>query len=62
MMTTLLITAAVLAGMFFFEIIAALKAPVGYQDETGFHFGPEETSTVSEETAMAEAFGVLNPT
>lgn len=24
------------------ELIAALRAPLGYQDETGFHFGQRE--------------------
>lgn len=41
MMTTLFILAALVAGGFFTEIIAASHAPLGYQDETGFHFGAD---------------------
>ena len=42
MMTTLFIFAALAAGGFFTEIIAASHAPLGYQDETGFHFGADQ--------------------
>jgi len=61
MMTTLLIVAALLAGAFFVEVIAASSAPVGFEDETGFHFGPEETSTLAEEAAYPHGVGCLNP-
>lgn len=62
MMTTLLIVAALLAGVFFVEMIAVSSAPAGYQDETGFHFGPEETSQVAEEASLPLGVGCLNPT
>jgi hypothetical protein len=61
MMTTVLILAALLAGVFFVEVIAATSAPVGYEDETGFHFGPEETSPVVEEGHYPHGVGCLNP-
>jgi hypothetical protein len=41
MMTVLIITAALFAGGFFVEVISAATAPMGYQDEEGFHFGRE---------------------
>jgi len=31
---------ALIAGAVILELFTA-KAPLGYQDETGFHFGPE---------------------
>lgn len=61
MMTTLLIVAALLAGAFFVEVIAASSAPVGFEDETGFHFGPEETSPLAEEATYPHGVGCLNP-
>ena len=61
MMTTLLIVAALLAGAFFVEVIAASTAPVGFEDETGFHFGPEETNAMSEEATYPHGVGCLNP-
>lgn len=39
-------------------LMAAAKAPVGYQDETGFHYGPEFATTQQEELAR----GVRPPT
>lgn len=60
MMTTLLIVAALLAGAFFVEVIAASSAPVGFEDETGFHFGPEET-LLAEEATYLHGVGCLNP-
>lgn len=47
MMTTLFIFTAVAAVGLFTEIIAASNAPLGYQDETGFHFGSEFISKQS---------------
>lgn len=41
MMTAFFIFAALVAAGFFTEIIATNHAPLGYQDEKGFHFGPE---------------------
>lgn len=43
-MTLLIMTAALFAGGFFVEVISAATAPMGYQDETGFHFGREQSS------------------
>lgn len=62
MMTTLLIVAAVLAAIFFVEIVAASRAPVGYEDENGFHFAPEEHNPATEEAALPHGVGCLNPT
>ncbi len=39
MMTAFCITLAFVAAGMFTEMIAASAAPVGYQDEKGFHFG-----------------------
>jgi len=41
MMTTFFILTALAAAGLFTEIIAASNAPLGYQDETGIHFGSE---------------------
>jgi hypothetical protein len=54
MMTMLIITAALFAAGFFVEVVSAATAPVGYQDENGFHFG-------SENSAPAEGFEIENP-
>jgi hypothetical protein len=35
------ILAAGLAAVVLFELYCLTKAPLGYQDETGFHFSPE---------------------
>jgi hypothetical protein len=47
MMTTLLVLTALAAAGLFTELFAASRAPLGYQDEAGFHFGPEFTTTQS---------------
>ena len=47
MMTTFFILTALAAAGLFTEIIAASHAPLGYQDETGFHFGSEFSSRQS---------------
>ena len=47
MMTTLFILTALAAAGLFTEFIAASNAPLGYQDETGFHFGSEFISQQS---------------
>jgi hypothetical protein len=39
MMTGFCIFFALVAAGFFTEMIAATAAPVGFQDEAGFHFG-----------------------
>lgn len=41
MMTFLLILLALLSAGLITELIAAAAAPLGYQDERGFHFGCE---------------------
>ena len=53
-MTLLIISAALLAAGFFVEVVSAAAAPLGYQDEYGFHFGREES-------ALAEKFEIENP-
>lgn len=62
MLTSLICLAAILAAGFFIEVIAASSAPVGYEDENGFHFGPESTVTSSEEEAYFAEGLVANPT
>lgn len=47
MMTLLIISAALFAGGFFVEVISAATAPMGYQDEVGFHFGREQNTEAS---------------
>jgi hypothetical protein len=61
MMTTLLIVASLLAAGFFVEIIAASSAPVGYEDETGFHFGSEQSLSVPDRAVLAHGFGIEHP-
>jgi len=39
MMTVFCMVLAFVAAGFFTEMIAASNAPLGYQDEKGFHFG-----------------------
>lgn len=39
MMTIFFVVLALLAAALFTEIIAANRAPFGYEDENGFHFG-----------------------
>ena len=41
MISALLILLALVAAALLTELIAAEKAPFGYQDESGFHFGHE---------------------
>jgi len=41
MMTVILILSASVAVGLITELIAAARAPFGYQDESGFHFGQE---------------------
>lgn len=43
MMTVITIGAALAAAGFLTELFAANKAPLGYQDEAGFHFGQAHT-------------------
>jgi hypothetical protein len=62
MMTTVLITVAVLAAIFFIEMIAVSNAPVGYEDENGFHFAPDAKNPTAEAPDMGESLGCLNPT
>jgi Na+-driven multidrug efflux pump len=53
MITLLIITAGLFAAGFFVEVVSAATAPLGYQDERGFHFGRENSE--------AEAFEIGNP-
>jgi hypothetical protein len=41
MMTTMFILSGLVAVGLIIELVAAARAPLGYQDENGFHFGPE---------------------
>jgi hypothetical protein len=43
MMTTLFVLTALASAGLFTELLAANQAPLGYEDESGFHFGPECT-------------------
>ena len=38
---------ALVTGVLTLEIYTAARAPLGYQDELGFHLGPEPPSQVS---------------
>ena len=53
MMTTLFVLTALAAAGLFTELLAASHAPLGYQDETGFHFGPE--------FSQGQSFDLENP-
>ena len=48
MMAVLLIMSGLLAFAVLTEWIACLTAPLGYQDETGFHLGPEKAAEADE--------------
>ena len=51
-MKTILISAAALHIILFILMVRALrKAPVGYQNSTGFHFGKEPNQTDEEQAA-----------
>ena len=54
MMMLLLTGLALVAPGLIVELIAAARAPVGYQDEKGFHFGRQRTTE-------AEKFAYENP-
>jgi hypothetical protein len=41
MMDFVLITVGLVAAGMMVELFAAATAPLGYQDENGFHFGPD---------------------
>lgn len=60
MLSDAMIIASIIVGLsaigLVIGLIAASNAPVGYQDETGFHFGPEY-ATAQEELAR----GVRQP-
>ena len=43
-MTVVLILLAVFVAGLIAELIAAARAPLGYQDESGFHFGHERAA------------------
>ena len=45
MMDVALTILALVAGGLTLELFTAIKAPLGYQDERGFHFGPEPHGT-----------------
>lgn len=46
MITVSCILFAFLAAGFFLEMTAVSAAPLGYQDEGGFHFGPPQGAQV----------------
>ena len=48
MMTVMLILAALVAAVLFVELVSATQAPIGYQDEEGFHFGSERITNSSD--------------
>ena len=54
----MMIAALVVGGLFVMGLVlglvAAKTAPVGFQDEKGFHFGPEQTAAHSEPTFAFE--------
>jgi len=48
MMAILNITLALIAAVLVVELFMAASAPVGYQDEDGFHLGSEKTGVKDE--------------
>ena len=44
-MTAFLILLAIVAAGVVTELVAANRAPFGYQDELGFHFGSDQSET-----------------
>lgn len=48
MMAILNITLALVAAGLVVELFAAATAPLGYQDEKGFHLGSEKTAASDE--------------
>jgi len=54
----MMIAALIVGGLFVMGVVlgvvAVKTAPVGFQDEKGFHFGPEQTATHSEPTFAFE--------
>jgi hypothetical protein len=55
MIAVLIIMAFVAAGLII-GLVATAAAPVGYEDETGFHYGPEQDGAHEELTC-----GVTQP-
>ncbi len=55
MMTVFCMVLAFAAAGFFTEMIAASHAPLGYQDENGFHFGQPSAA------AHSASFDIENP-
>ena len=47
-MTAVLIILGIVTDGLILEWVAAARAPLGYQDENGFHFGQEHGKTVPE--------------
>ncbi|HHY86190.1 MAG TPA: hypothetical protein GYA07_11775 [Verrucomicrobia bacterium] len=41
-MIAVLVVLGLIAAGFVIGLIATATAPVGYEDETGFHYGPEQ--------------------
>jgi hypothetical protein len=48
MMTVMLIFAALVAAVLFVELVSATKAPIGYQDDDGLHFGSDHITDSSD--------------
>lgn len=53
----MMIAALVVSGLFVLGfaigMVAVKTAPVGFQDEKGFHFGPDEAAAAHSETTFA---------
>lgn len=47
-----LITVVLLAGSLLYQLRVAAKAPVGYQDESGFHFGTAQAPAMEDTEFM----------
>ena len=58
MIAVLILSGLVVAGLIL-GFVATATAPVGYQDEGGFHYGPEEA--ISEERAPVRPARVPPP-
>ena len=48
MLTVVFILLAVIAVGLITELVTAVRAPFGYQDESGFHFGRERAASAHE--------------
>lgn len=53
-MIALLIVAGLVAAGLIIGFVATAKAPMGFQDETGFHYGPDTERAEEFQVTVAE--------